>query len=159
MRSHPNIEVLEHHHGVDLITTGKHLRIGGPNRCLGAYVLDVDGRRVLTVRAQCTVLATGGAGKVYKYTTNPDVATKINSSYQFELTGDNGGSWAVDLTKKEDFVTGGTIENPKVTITMAAKDFVDLVEGRLNGQMAFMQGKLKLKGDMSLALKLQQLIG
>ena len=75
VRSHPNIEVLEHHHGVDLITTGKHLRIGGPNRCLGAYVLDVDGRRVLTVRAQCTVLATGGAGKVYKYTTNPDVAT------------------------------------------------------------------------------------
>jgi putative sterol carrier protein len=91
--------------------------------------------------------------------TNPDVAAKINSSYQFELTGDGGGSWAVDLTKKDEFVTSGTIENPKVTITMAAKDFVDLVEGRLNGQMAFMQGKLKLKGDMSLALKLQQLIG
>jgi putative sterol carrier protein len=42
---------------------------------------------------------------------------------------------------------------------MTAKDFLDLVKKKLNGQMAFMQGKLKLKGDMSLALKLQQLIG
>ncbi|MCB9541782.1 MAG: L-aspartate oxidase [bacterium] len=74
-RRHPNIEILEHHHGVDLITSAKHLRTGGPNRCLGAYVLDVPGRRVLTVRARCTVLATGGAGKVYKYTSNPPVAT------------------------------------------------------------------------------------
>ena len=88
---------------------------------------------------------------------NPDVAEKIKSSYQFELTGDDGGSWAIDLTKNE--VVSGTIDEPNVTITMAAKDFVDLVEGRLNGQMAFMQGKLKLKGDMSLALKLQQVLG
>lgn len=74
-RAHPNIVLLEHHHGVDLITSAKHLRRGGQNRCLGAYVLDVEARRVLTVRARCTVLATGGAGKVYKYTSNPPVAT------------------------------------------------------------------------------------
>jgi putative sterol carrier protein len=94
-----------------------------------------------------------------RLTANPQVAEKINASYQFELTGEGGGSWAVDLTKKSDFVVPGTIENPKVTITMSAKDFVDLVDGKLNGQMAFMQGKLKLKGDMSLALKLQQILG
>jgi putative sterol carrier protein len=91
--------------------------------------------------------------------TNPDVATKIASSYQFKITGDNGGEWAVDLTRTEDFVVPGTIDAPKVTITMTSKDFVDLVEGRLNGQMAFMTGKLKLTGDMSLALKLQQILG
>jgi len=90
---------------------------------------------------------------------NPDVAEKINATYQFDLTGDDGGKWAIDLTKKENHVSEGTIENPKVTITMTAKDFVDLAEKRLNGQMAFMQGKLKLKGDMSLALKLQQIFG
>src|SRR5262245_19479063 len=94
-----------------------------------------------------------------RLTDNPSVAEKINASYQFELTGDGGGKWAVDLTKKADFVGPGTIPDPKVTITMTAKDFVDLVEGRLNGQMAFMQRKLKLKGDMSLALKLQQILG
>jgi len=89
----------------------------------------------------------------------PEVAQKIKASYQFDLTGDEGGQWAVDLTKEADYVVPGKIENPNVTITMAAKDFVDLVEGRLNGQMAFMTGKLKLKGDMSLALKLQQILG
>ena len=89
---------------------------------------------------------------------NPDIAQKINASYLLELTGEDGGSWAIDLTRPSDFVISGQIENPKITITMMAKDFVDLVEGRLNGQMAFMQGKLKLKGDMSLALKLQQIL-
>jgi putative sterol carrier protein len=94
-----------------------------------------------------------------RLTSNPDVAEKIKSSYQFDLTGDGGGKWAVDLKTPPGQVTEGEIEAPSVTITMAAKDFVDLVEGRLNGQMAFMQGKLKLKGDLSLALKLQQLVG
>jgi len=89
----------------------------------------------------------------------PEVAEQINNSYQFDLTGDGGGQWSIDLTKSGDHVSEGTIENPGVVITMAASDFVDLVEGRLNGQMAFMQGKLKIKGDMSLALKLQQVLG
>lgn len=89
----------------------------------------------------------------------PELAGQINSSYQFDLTGDGGGQWAVDLTKPQDQVVTGTIDNPGVTITMTAKDFCDLVAGKLNGQMAFMQGKLKIKGDMSLALKLQQLLG
>ncbi len=74
-RAHPNIECFEGHHAIDLVTSAKHLRRGGPNRCHGAYVLDVVGDRVLTVRAKATVLATGGAGKVYRYTSNPDVAT------------------------------------------------------------------------------------
>ena len=90
---------------------------------------------------------------------NPEVAEKIKASYQFDLTGDDGGKWAVDLTEGAGTVVTGELDEPSVTITMACSDFVDLVEGRLNGQMAFMQGKLKLKGDMSLALKLQQILG
>jgi len=73
VRTHPNITVLENHIAVDLITAAK---LGLPrNRCLGAYVLDVARDRVLTVGAAQTILATGGAGKVYLYTTNPDTAT------------------------------------------------------------------------------------
>jgi L-aspartate oxidase len=68
----PRIRVLEEHMGVDLITLEKY---GGPEICAGAYVLDVGAGRVLTVIARTTVLATGGAGKVYLYTTNPDIAT------------------------------------------------------------------------------------
>ena len=72
--AHPNIRVFERHIAIDLISARK-LGIAADNRCLGAYVLDVDAGRVLTFGAQHTVLATGGAGKVYLYTSNPDTAT------------------------------------------------------------------------------------
>lgn len=88
----------------------------------------------------------------------PEIAAAIKSSYQFALTGDGGGDWFVDLSKPGGEVKSGKLENPGVTITMTSKDFVDLVSGKLNGQMAFMQGKLKIKGDMALALKLQQIL-
>ncbi|MCC2682180.1 MAG: L-aspartate oxidase [Nitrosospira multiformis] len=78
--AHPNITVLEYHVAIDLITSAKlGARIEHPykkgNRCLGAYVLDSREGRVRTIAANNTVLATGGAGKVYLYTTNPDTAT------------------------------------------------------------------------------------
>jgi L-aspartate oxidase len=75
VKTHPNIEVLEWHIGIDLITSRKHLGKTGEARAWGAYVLDIKGGRVKTLAARHTVLATGGAGKVYLYTTNPDTAT------------------------------------------------------------------------------------
>ncbi|MDE3208048.1 MAG: FAD-dependent oxidoreductase, partial [Pseudomonadota bacterium] len=70
---HPNIEVLEHHIAVDLITGNK---LGLPeNRCYGVYLLNNKTNQVITCRADHTILATGGTGKVYLYTTNPDVST------------------------------------------------------------------------------------
>lgn len=73
VRRHPNIDIYEHHIAVDLIIGDK---IGRPGEgCLGAYVLDIKQDRVITFGARNTVLATGGTGKVYLYTTNPDVAT------------------------------------------------------------------------------------
>jgi L-aspartate oxidase len=70
----PNIVILENHFAIDLITSQK-LSIPGPNRCLGAYVLDKVGGAVETYSAPVILLATGGCGKVYLYTTNPDIAT------------------------------------------------------------------------------------
>jgi L-aspartate oxidase len=73
VRRTPNITVFEHHTLVDLITSRK---LGqSPQRCLGLYALDEHADEVLTFRAPHTILATGGAGKVYLYTTNPDTAT------------------------------------------------------------------------------------
>ncbi len=79
VRLHPNITLFENHIAVDLITTHK-VKAKDPeqlnsNACLGAYVLDNTTGKVITIGAQNTVLATGGAGKVYLYTTNPDVST------------------------------------------------------------------------------------
>ena len=76
VKSHPNIDVLEWHIGVDLVTSRKHLGdVLSPNRVWGAYVLDIKTGRVKTIGARHTALATGGTGKVYLYTTNPDTAT------------------------------------------------------------------------------------
>jgi L-aspartate oxidase len=70
----PNIEIFENHLAIDLITSEK-FGIKDGNRCLGAYVFDKKNNRVETFSATVTLLATGGCGKVYLYTTNPDIAT------------------------------------------------------------------------------------
>ncbi|MFH0880399.1 MAG: FAD-dependent oxidoreductase, partial [Lentisphaerota bacterium] len=71
---HPQITLCPHLMAIDLVTTGW-LKIPGESRCIGAYFLDPVTREISAVRASATVLATGGAGKVYLYTSNPDVAT------------------------------------------------------------------------------------
>src|SRR6266436_2347886 len=68
------VELLENHMAVDLITAAK-LGFAAEDRCLGVYMLDEKKGEVETIRSDCVVLATGGCGKVYLYTTNPDVAT------------------------------------------------------------------------------------
>jgi L-aspartate oxidase len=76
-RAHPNITLRERWMAVDLITT-RHLKGAAdevPPRCHGVYALDMDRKRVETLRASAVVLATGGVGKVYRYTSNPDTAT------------------------------------------------------------------------------------
>ncbi len=93
-----------------------------------------------------------------RFKDKPDVVEKINSSYKFVLEGDGGGTWVVDLTQPGGAVTEGDGE-AACTITMAAADFVEMMNGNLNAQMAFMSGKLKVAGDMGLALKLQSLLG
>ncbi len=75
VRRHPNITLLEHHYAIDLITSDKVGVQDGTPHCLGLYVQDVTTGQVQTIAADHTVLATGGAGKVYLYTTNPDTAT------------------------------------------------------------------------------------
>ncbi|HEX3140994.1 MAG TPA: L-aspartate oxidase, partial [Rhizobacter sp.] len=71
---HPNIRLLERWMAVDVITS-RHLKRDEQPRCYGVYALDIDKQRVETLPAAAVVMATGGAGKVYRYTTNPDTST------------------------------------------------------------------------------------
>lgn len=72
---HPNISIFEFHTCIDLIVTDKACPDFSRNRCLGAYVLDEQQREVHSFLAKCTILATGGHGKLYLYTSNPDIAS------------------------------------------------------------------------------------
>jgi L-aspartate oxidase len=73
-RAHPNIRLLERWMALDLITT-RHLKREETPRCYGVYALDIERQRVETLPAAAVVVATGGVGKVYRYTSNPDTAT------------------------------------------------------------------------------------
>src|SRR6476619_5213694 len=94
-----------------------------------------------------------------KLVAKPDISKAVNAVYEFNITGDNGGVWTVDLTKEPGVVTPGTTGQAKCTVTASTGDFMNIVSGKMNAQMAFMSGKLKIKGDMGLAMKLQKVIG
>jgi putative sterol carrier protein len=88
---------------------------------------------------------------------NADAAKGMDAVIQFNLTGDDSGQYHAIIKEGKLEVKEGTHPSPKMTMTMAGKDYVDLTLGKLNGQMAFMQGKLKIAGDMGLAMKMQTL--
>ena len=90
----------------------------------------------------------------------PELAKDINAVIDFVITGDNGGTWSLDCTRENDWVSQGATATPKMTVTVSNDDFVKITNKQLNAQMAAMQGKLKFKPmDMGLAMKLAKLIG
>lgn len=88
----------------------------------------------------------------------PDVVSKINAVYQFNISGPDGGAWAVDCTKPGGEISAGQASGAKCTVACSDADFLNIVNGKLSAQMAFMSGKLKIQGDMGLAMKLQQIL-
>ncbi len=93
-----------------------------------------------------------------RFKDKPDLVAKINAVYQFNISGPAGGQWSVDCTSQAAVISAGTAPAPKCTVTCADTDFLNIVNGKLNPQMAFMSGKLKIQGDMGLAMKLQQIL-
>ena len=93
-------------------------------------------------------------------TSGADLVKKVNGSYLFKITGGPGGvtkKWVVDLKSGTGFVKEGE-GKADCTITISDDNFADMVSGKLNGQKAFFQGKLKLSGNMALAMKLQSIM-
>ncbi len=88
---------------------------------------------------------------------NKDAAKGLNAVYQFDLSGEGGGKWQVMIKDQTVEVKEGQHPSPNITISMTAQDYLDMVAGKLNGQVAFMSGKLRIAGDMGLALRMQSL--
>lgn len=94
---------------------------------------------------------------------NSEKAAKVNTTFLFEIGGDSGSKWFADLTKAEGpwVVPASAQDSAKAQCTViVAKDddWIGICTGKINSQMAFMQGKVKIKGDMTKALKLGSLI-
>lgn len=88
---------------------------------------------------------------------NKDAAKGLNAVYQFDLSGEGGGKWQVFINNDNCEVKEGAHPSPSITISMTAQDYMDMVSGKLNGQVAFMSGKLRISGDMGLAMRMQSL--
>jgi putative sterol carrier protein len=84
----------------------------------------------------------------------PEVAEGVQAVIQYHLTGEGGGDWIVTIAEGQCKVAEGQAENPKMTLTAEASDFKDVLTGKANGMAYFMQGRLKLSGDLNLAMKL-----
>jgi len=84
----------------------------------------------------------------------PDRAAGTNATIQYDISGEGGGTWHAVIKDGACTVASGAGTNPNLTLSMAAQDWLDMTSGKQSGQMLFMSGKLKLKGDMGLAMKL-----
>lgn len=88
---------------------------------------------------------------------NPTAAQGLNKTLQWNITGDEAGVWAFQIINGEGHLIPGGVENPDVTFTISAKNWVAIAEGKLDGMKAFMTGKLTVAGDMTLGMKMSQL--
>jgi putative sterol carrier protein len=82
----------------------------------------------------------------------------MDATFQFNISGDGGGQWYVVLEDGEPSVKDGTAENPNIVFNATAPDWLEIVTGKMSGQSAFLMGKLRLQGDMTLAMKLQDFL-
>jgi putative sterol carrier protein len=87
----------------------------------------------------------------------PERAEGIDATVQFDLTGDQGGEWVVTIQDQSCQVEQGRIENANLSFSAQAKDALDVLAGKMDPMGAFMRGKLRLAGDMGLAMRLAKL--
>ncbi len=84
----------------------------------------------------------------------PEKAAGMNATIQFHITGDQGGDWVANIQNQNLLVEPGTTPNPNLSISADTKDIFNVIGGKMNPMQAFMQGKVQIKGDMGLAMRL-----
>jgi len=84
----------------------------------------------------------------------PEKAVGVNAVIQYKLAGDEGGNWIITIKDGKCTVADGMAEKPNLTVSAVARDFLNIMTGKMDGMMAFMQGKLRVTGDLNLAQRL-----
>jgi putative sterol carrier protein len=84
----------------------------------------------------------------------PEVADGVEAVIQYILTGEEAGDYIITIDDDKCTVAEGIADNPTMTLTADAQDFGDVLLGKANGMQYFMKGRLKLSGDLNLAMKL-----
>ena len=87
----------------------------------------------------------------------PEKAQGVDAVVQFKFTGDEAGEWNATIKDGKVDVARGEHPSPRMTLTAESSDYVKIFTGELDGMQAFMQGKIKLAGDLNLAMKLMQM--
>jgi len=87
----------------------------------------------------------------------PEQATDIDAVIQLDLTGDGGGQWAIKISGGTIAIDEGQAASPNLSLSMAASDYVALSIGDANAMSLFMAGKIKVQGDVMLAMKFQEM--
>lgn len=88
---------------------------------------------------------------------NPSAAAGLHKTFQFNISGDEAGVWALQVANQTCELIRGGVEKPDITMSILDKDWLAIAEGRLDTMNAFMTGKLKVSGDTMLAMRLQTL--
>jgi putative sterol carrier protein len=83
----------------------------------------------------------------------------LTATYQFDISGEDGGYWFITIVNGKAEIVKGLLEHPDVTVTMKSSDFVNMGTGKLSGQEAFMSGKLRVKGNIGLGMRLADIMG
>jgi putative sterol carrier protein len=108
---------------------------------------------------ECTKMAVKTPSEFFKKALparfKPERAKGIDVVAQVKIDGSNGGEWTVTIRDQKMEVTEGTHQSPTLAIAMAETDFLDLVNGELSAEKAFFTGKIKFKGNITVALKLR----
>ncbi len=95
--------------------------------------------------------------KVLPLRFSSDKAAGVDVIVQVDIAGPNGGGWTVTIKDQKLDVHEGTSVSPTLAVKIAESDYMDVVNGRMSGAKAFLTGKLQLKGDIGLALKLRDI--
>ena len=84
----------------------------------------------------------------------PEKAAGVDAVIQYHLLGEQGGDWVIKIGNGACTVTPGTTDKPTLALTAEAEDYLKIISGKVNAMSAFAEGKIKLKGDLALAMKL-----